>query len=109
MDAKPKRLTVAPCPGGVTVTFTDQKLLDEASAWGWLRAEFEQLADGDAECVWLDARAVEFVSTSFLGVLVVLNRRLQEKGTRLILIPSPSVRDVCRLTKLDKLLQLDPE
>ena len=41
MDAKPKRLTVAPCPGGVTVTFTDQKLLDEASAWGWLRAEFE--------------------------------------------------------------------
>jgi anti-anti-sigma regulatory factor len=108
VDAKPKRLTVAPCPGGVIATFTDRKLLDEASAWGWLRSEFEQLAERDAECVWLDARAVEFVSTSFLGVVVALHRRLQAKGARLVLIPSPGIRDVCHLTKLDTLLQLDP-
>jgi anti-anti-sigma factor len=55
--------------------------------------------------VVVDLSGVDFVDSSGLGALVQANRMARERGTRLILVASPPVRRLLRVTALDTVLE----
>lgn len=66
------------------------------------------LADGPGtKFVTLDLANVEYVTSTILGHLVALNKRLQGAGGRLTLENvQPAVRDILKVTSLDQVLDL---
>lgn len=55
--------------------------------------------------VVLDLTGVGFIDSSGLGALIGGNRIAQERGTRLVLVASPSVRRLLQVTALDTVLE----
>jgi anti-anti-sigma factor len=59
--------------------------------------------------VTLDLANVEYVTSTVLGHLVALNKRLQSAGGRLTLDNvRPAVRDILQVTLLDQVLDIRP-
>jgi anti-anti-sigma factor len=59
--------------------------------------------------VTLDLGNVEYVTSTILGHLVALHKRLQGAGGRLTLAGvRPAVQDILRVTQLDQVLDLKP-
>ena len=54
--------------------------------------------------VVVDLSGVDFIDSSGLGALVQADRIANERDTRLILVPSPAVRRLLRVTALDTVL-----
>jgi len=55
----------------------------------------------------LDLTSIRFMTSSGLGKLVALNRKMRAGGVRLVLVnPSPVVADVLALTHLDRVLEV---
>ncbi len=79
----------------------DLATVDEEQAR--LRARFVEA--GDVARLVLRLGDVEFIDSSGIGALVVLQRELQERGARLVLteVP-PQARMALRLTRLEWLL-----
>lgn len=55
--------------------------------------------------VVVDLSGVAFIDSSGLGALVQANRTAQERDTRLILVASPPVRRLLKVTALDTVLE----
>jgi anti-anti-sigma factor len=55
--------------------------------------------------VVVDLSSVDFIDSSGLGALVQANRMARERRTRLILVASPPVRRLLRVTALDTVLK----
>jgi anti-sigma B factor antagonist len=55
--------------------------------------------------VVVDLSGVDFIDSSGLGALVQADRIANERDTRLILVPSPAVRRLLRVTALDTVLE----
>jgi anti-anti-sigma factor len=68
------------------------------------------LADGPGtKFVTLELGNVEYVTSTVLGHLVALHKRLQGAGGRLTLAGiRPAVQDILRVTQLDQVLDLKP-
>jgi anti-sigma B factor antagonist len=56
--------------------------------------------------VLVDARLVQFIDSSGLGVLVFLLKQMGDGGRIAVAAPSPAVRRLFELTKLDSVFQL---
>src|SRR5262249_27415887 len=57
--------------------------------------------------MFLDLSEVKFVPSLGLGTLVMLNRKLKDKGQRFALVGvQPDVRSILALTRLDKLFEM---
>ena len=55
----------------------------------------------------LDLTSIRFMTSSGLGKLVALNRKMRAAGGRLVLVnPGPAVAEVLAVTHLDKLLEV---
>ena len=55
----------------------------------------------------LDLTGIRFMTSSGLGKLVALNRKMRAAGGRLVLVnPGPAVAEVLAVTHLDKLLEV---
>ena len=59
--------------------------------------------------VVVDLGGVDFIDSSGLGALVQADRMANERDTRLILVPSPAVRRLLRVTALDTVLETAPD
>src|SRR5207244_438063 len=72
--------------------------------------EFEALAAARATpSITLDLGAVEFLSSVALTQLIGLNRTVRAGGGRLVVTNlRPEIRKVIVLTRLDRLLEIDP-
>jgi anti-anti-sigma factor len=58
----------------------------------------------------LDLGQVEVLTSTVLGRLIGLQRRLQARGGRLVLANlRPAVRQICAATRLDTLLEIRPD
>lgn len=55
--------------------------------------------------VVVDLGGVDFIDSSGLGALVQADRIANERETRLIVVPSPAVRRLLRVTALDTVLE----
>jgi anti-sigma B factor antagonist len=69
----------------------------------------EAAAKQGKQPVLLDMTAVEFVPSSALGSLVMLNRRFKQEGRRFLLVGvHPQIRTTLAATRLDKLFEIHP-
>ncbi len=63
----------------------------------------------DRPHLWLELGDVDLLSSAALGMLVGLNRRARAAGARLTLAaPTPHVREVLAVTRLDRVLDVQP-
>lgn len=93
----------------VTARFDRMTSLNEYHA-DQIGKQLLALADGpDVRFVILDLANVEYVTSTVLGHLVGLHKRLQPVGGRLTLVNvRPAVQEILRVTLLDQVLDARP-
>jgi len=96
--------------GILTICLTDARLTDEAKLEQLGGELIKQLNDTTEERVILDFRNVQFMSSSMLGKLVQLQKKCKEFKVHLKLAAiSPDIRQVFKITKLDKLFEIEDD
>src|ERR1700761_5232623 len=103
------RVEVFESDGARVVTFLDRLVFDDRT----VREVSEQIGaslpnDGSPLRVVLDFTGVDLISSSLLGKLILLQRRIDSTGGRLRLCElSPTVQGVFRTSNLDRLFAID--
>ena len=103
------RIEVAESDGARVVRFKDRMVFDERT----VREVGEQIGaslpnDGKPLKVVLDFQGVDLISSSLLGKLILLQRRIDATGGKLRLCElSPTVQSVFRTSNLDRLFAID--
>jgi anti-sigma B factor antagonist len=103
------RIEVTESDAARVVTFKDRMVFDERT----VREVGDQIGaslpnDGQPLKVVLDFTGVDLISSSLLGKLILLQRRIDSTGGRLRLCElSPTVHAVFRTSNLDKLFAID--
>lgn len=87
--------------GEVTVArFTERNILDERSVDA-ISQELYRLAEGSCAAIILNFAAVQGLSSTMVGKLFALHKRLRSKGKRLVLCSiGPELREVFEVWKL---------
>src|SRR5947209_13555414 len=104
MPATP-RVEVAEADGMQVITFADRLLFDDRT----VREVSDQIAaalpnDGKPIRLVLDFSGVDLISSSLLGKLILLQRRVDGSGGKLRLCElSPTVQSVFKTSNLDRL------
>lgn len=99
------RIQVTNAKGATVISFTDRLLFDDRT----VREVSEQLNaalpnDGQAIKLILDFAGVDLISSSLLGKLILLQRRVDGSGGKLRLCElSPTVQSVFKTSNLDRL------
>ncbi len=94
--------------GDVTVVrFTIYKVLDETTAHLVGRELFELVEEDGHRQMLLNLAAVEFLTSTALGKLVTLHKKLRSRGGELKIcgVP-PQIRVVFEITKLDTIFDI---
>ena len=96
--------------GILTVVFEDARILDETKLEQLSRELLEMLDKTTEERVILDFRDVKFMSSSMLGKLIQVNKKAGEFKVKLKFCSiDPEIRQVFKITKLDKLFEIEPD
>jgi anti-sigma B factor antagonist len=96
--------------GILTVYFEDARILDEAKLDQVARDLQEVLNRTTEDRVILNFQKVQFMSSSMLGKLVAVHKRCKEFKVKLKLCSiSPDIRQVFKITKLDKLFEIEAD
>lgn len=108
--AAQRRLEVSKTGEISVVTFTDQKILDEAAIQE-LGAELFALVEHDnRKTILLDFAGVEFLSSAALGKLITFDRKLKTAKGRLKMCGlAPGILEVFQVTKLNKVFDIRAE
>jgi anti-sigma B factor antagonist len=108
--ATQRRLEVSKTGEVSVVTFTDQKILDEATIQE-LGAELFALVEQDnRKRILLDFTGVEFLSSAALGKLITFDRKLKTAQGRLKMCGlAPGILEVFQVTKLNKVFDIRSE
>jgi anti-sigma B factor antagonist len=112
MSSQPRqrRLTIEDIGDVTVVHFSDRKIVD-AQLIQNIGDELNSLVEGDGRRkVLLNFGNVEYLSSTALGILISLNKKLKAFGGRLILCDiDPRIYEVFKITKLDRLLTIQQE
>jgi anti-sigma B factor antagonist len=94
---------------GVAIADIDGKIaLDEGTAL--LRETISELIERGNFLIMLNLRGVNFVDSAGLGELVRTHASIRSHGGQLKLVnPSRTVNDLLRITKLDRVLDIEPD
>src|SRR4051812_43016022 len=98
----PPMLSITRIPRGFNVGFPGCKSLDEDNVETF-GAEMDRLAADEPGChICVDLGAIGFLSSSIVGKLLGIHRRIVTKGGRLILQNAqPAVLEVFTITQVD--------
>jgi len=97
-------LTVESLPDGTLVRFNHPHLT-RASARELAAELFDLARRGNGPHLYVDLKGVDALTSQVLLRLIVLNRKLQDLGDRLILLnPQPHVRDMIQATRVSDFL-----
>ena len=102
-----RRLQVEQIGDVTVVRFTSCNVLDEATAHLVGRELFELVEEDGHRQMLLNLAAVEFLTSTALGKLVTLHKKLRSRGGKLKIcgVP-PKIRVVFQITKLDTVFDL---
>lgn len=96
-------------PDRIIISFTDAKLRKGESADHVLLEICEHAAEV-AKRLTVDFRGVQFMSSAMIGVLVLLNKMAKQNSLDLrIANIGPNVREVFKITRLNKVLRFDDD
>ena len=103
-------LTNSTKDGILTVVFDDARILDETKLEQLSRDLLEMLNKTTEERVILDFKNVKFMSSSMLGKLIQTHKKAGEFKVKLKLCSiDPEIRQVFKITKLDKLFDIEAD
>ncbi len=105
-DAK-SHLTVSRSNGVTVVDFAERKILEELSI-SEIGEELVKLVDAQPGIsLLISFKNVEHLSSAALGMLITLNKKVQELNGRLKLSDiSPQIFEVFKITRLNKLFDI---
>ncbi len=90
------------------VTINETKLLDDECIKEMQTVLLEIIDSGKHSKLLLNFSEVEFLSSSFLGTLVKVHKRMQEQNGELTLINiAPKIMKVFKITQLNKVLNIE--
>src|SRR6185503_3295594 len=96
--------------GILTIIFEDARILDETKLEQLSRDLMEMLNKTTEERVILDFRNVKFMSSSMLGKLIQVHKKAGEFKVKLkIGSIDTEIRQVFKITKLDKLFEIEAD
>jgi anti-sigma B factor antagonist len=106
---KAPRLRVTPEGGATVVVLTDRRILDEVSINEIGDELAAMVAKSSAPKFVLDFSGVAHMSSSALGMLITLHKRIREKGGELRLCGiQPAILEVFIITRLNEIFSICP-
>lgn len=106
--AAPPHIDLDEADGVRVVRFRDRRLYDDRTVREAADQILGAVAGGGPVRLLIDFSGVDLVSSSLLGKLILLQRRVDASGGRLRLCEmSPTVRAVFRTSNLDRLFAID--
>lgn len=103
------RLKVGADQGVTVVELTDKKILDEVNISQIGEQLASLVAQADHPKILLDFTNVQYMSSSALGMLITLHKRVREKGGQLRLCNIQSaIYEVFVITRLSEIFQICP-
>ena len=107
MNEPSARLKVTQEADVMIVEFTDRKILDEVTISQVGDQLLELVASNDPPKLVLDFAGVAHMSSSALGTLITLHKRIQEKKGQLRLCGIvPTIEEVFLITRLNEIFQI---
>ncbi len=97
--------------GDVTVvTFTKPKIMDEINIQAFANQLYKLVDEDEGSKLLLNFDGVKYVSSSALGKLVTLNKKINEiKGQLVLWGMDPDVYEVFAISRLDQSLRIDTD
>ena len=94
----------------VVATLTDEKILDETQLQG-LDGSFTPLIEENPKIqLIIDFSNVKFLTSSVLGLLIRISKKVYETNGRLRLCSiNPKIMEIFRITRLDKIFEIYPD
>ncbi|OHB66483.1 MAG: hypothetical protein A2Y76_03440 [Planctomycetes bacterium RBG_13_60_9] len=109
MEPKETRIAVEHGTDVTIVTFEDETILEEPQIRKLERALLPVVRKNQDKQLVLDFQNVKFMSSSFLGLLVKIHKRVVEMNGRLQLYNlDPKIRKVFEITQLVKVFDIVP-
>ena len=106
MDAKPK-ISIAYNADVVVITFADEKILDEIEIRAVEESINSVVKQKPSIKLVLDFCNVQFLSSSVLGTLIRLSKRVYEgKGQLRFCCINPKIYEIFTITRLDKVFDI---
>ncbi len=104
--AKPK-FKVSETDGVTVITLADQRILDELSISAIGNELAERVAQAPVPKMVIDFRNVTNMSSSALGMLITLHKRIREANGQLRLCNiQPTIEEVFKITRLNEIFQI---
>jgi len=101
-----RHLEVAKDGDAFAVRFLDQKLLDSAASEVGEEL-YAVAAQEDCNRITLSFSGVDLLTSEMLGKVIVLNKKIRQKGGKLALCDMcPYVREIFAVTRLDTILEI---
>ena len=108
MEKEPPKLSIEHSLDETFVTINQSKLLDDECIKEMQTTLLDIVDSGKHEKLLLNFSEVEFLSSSFLGTLVKVHKRMREKNGELTLTNiAPPILKVFKITQLDKVLNIE--
>ncbi len=108
-DGRPT-IRVRTVEGRTIVEVLDAEVLFNPDDIAELAGQLRRLVEAGHTRLVLDFSGVRSMSSDVLGSLAGLHRQLEEVGGRLGLArPDPAIRDMLRICRLDRYLEVDPD
>ncbi len=90
-----------------TVKFVSRKILDEVNIMEIGKTLTSLVADTDKPKILLDFSNVSYMSSSALGVLITVHKRIREKQGQLALCGiQPSIYEIFTITRLNEIFNI---
>ena len=101
------RLKVTEEDGITIVELQDRKILDEINIMQIGEQLSQLVASADVPKIVLDFANVEHMSSSALGVLITMHKRVREKSGKLALCAiQPTIREIFEITRLNEIFAI---
>jgi anti-sigma B factor antagonist len=110
MEKKKRRLLCEPHGDVTVVYFVERKILDELNIKEIGDELFDLIDNHGKRKLLINFENVEYLSSAALGKLITLNKKVHtEKGQLKLCRIHPTIFEVFRITKLDKLFEIYDE
>lgn len=107
MTEENPKISVSETSGVTVVTLADQRILDELSISKIGKQLQEMVAEAPVPKMVIDFRNVTNMSSSALGMLITLHKRVREANGQLRLCNiQPTIEEVFKITRLNEIFQI---
>lgn len=107
MESAKSRISVEYAENATIVTFTDEKILEEKDIQTLHKSLMSVIEQGERINLILDFCDVQFLSSSVLGLLIRVSKKIYEQAGQLRLCNiSPKIYEIFKITRLTKIFDI---